>query len=62
MCRTFYPSCTVKIGEVVLPTNLILLDKHDFDIILEMDWLAGYHDTIDYFNKTITFKLEETSA
>lgn len=32
---------------------------HDFDVILGMDWLSGYHAMMDYFNKTISFKLEE---
>ncbi|KAJ8639842.1 hypothetical protein MRB53_016536 [Persea americana] len=27
-----------------------------------MDWLAGYHATMDCFHKTLTFKLEETLA
>ena len=47
VCRTFYPSCAIKIGEVVLPANLILLEMYDFDVILRMDWLAGYHATMD---------------
>lgn len=32
---------------------------HDFDVILGIDWLSRYHATMDYFNKTISFKLEE---
>ena len=34
----------------------------DFDVILGMDWLAGYHASMDCFHKTLTFKLEETQA
>ncbi|XXG62687.1 hypothetical protein AAC387_Pa05g1002 [Persea americana] len=49
-----------KIGDVVLPANLILLEMYDFDVILGMDWLAGYHATMDCFHRTLTFKLEET--
>ena len=33
-------SCSIRIGERELPTNLVVLDMHDFDIILGMDWLA----------------------
>ncbi|KAJ8633073.1 hypothetical protein MRB53_026409 [Persea americana] len=35
---------------------------YDFDVILGMDWLAGYHATMDCFHKTLSFKLEETPA
>ena len=62
VCRKYYPRCAVKIGDVVLPANLILLEMFDFDVILGMDWLAGYHATMDCFHKTLTFKLEETPA
>ncbi|KAJ8649226.1 hypothetical protein MRB53_002249 [Persea americana] len=62
VCRKYYPRCAIQIGDVVLPANLILLEMYDFDVILGMDWLAGYHDTMDCFHKTLTFKLEETPA
>lgn len=42
--------------------NLILLDTDDFDVILGMDWLAGYHENVDFFNKTMTLKVDEGSA
>ena len=57
-CTTYHPSCAVKIGGVTFPADLILLDMHDFDVILGMDWLAGHHTTTNRFNKTISFKLE----
>lgn len=60
ICKTFYLSCSVMIGGLELPANLVLLEMFDFDVILGMDWLAGYHATIDCFHKTLTFKLEET--
>ena len=62
VCRKYYPRCAIKIGDVVLPANLIVLEMFDFDVILGMDWLAGYHATMDCFHKTLTFKLEETPA
>lgn len=62
ICRTFYPSCPVMIGGLELPANLISLEMFDFDVILGMDWLAGYHATMDCFHKTLTFKLEESPA
>jgi hypothetical protein len=58
VCRTYYPNCSVLLGDVNLPTNLIVLDMHDFDIILGMDWLETCHATMDCFSKTITFRLQ----
>ena len=60
VCSTYHPSCTVKIGGVTFSAVLILLDMHDFDVILGMDWLAGHHATMYCFNKTISFKLDGT--
>ena len=40
-CSTFYPDCIVKKADFDMPTNLILFDMYDFDVILEMDWLVG---------------------
>ena len=57
----YYPSCTVKIDDVTFPADLIMLDMHDFDVILGMDLLSGHHATMDCFNKTISFKLDGAS-
>lgn len=46
------------VGKVNLPANLILLDMHDFNISLGIDWLAGHHATMECFTKVITFKLD----
>ena len=62
VCRTYYPSCSVLLGEVSLPADLIILDMHDFDVILGMDWLEKYHATMDCFSRTITFKLKGDQA
>ena len=61
VCSTYYPSCTVEIGDATFPADLILLDMHDFDVILGIDWLSGHPATIDCFNKTISFKLDGAS-
>ena len=55
VCTAYYPSCTVKIGDVTFSADLILLDMHDFNVILGMHWLSGHHATMDCFNKTISF-------
>ncbi|XXG88652.1 hypothetical protein AAC387_Pa12g0844 [Persea americana] len=62
VCRNYYPNCSVLLGEVNLPADLIILDMHDFDVILGMDWLEMYHATMDCFSKTITFKLKGEQA
>ena len=36
---------------------LILLQLHDFDIILGMDWLATNHALVDCFAKRVTFRI-----
>ena len=46
----------MSIGEVVMPVDLILLHMIDFDIILNMDWLATYHALVDCFNKEVNFR------
>ena len=46
-------------GEVVFPADLVVLEMHDFDVILGMDWLAGHHASMDCYRKMITFKLED---
>ena len=58
VCKTYDPNCSVLLGEINLPADLIILDMHDFDVILGIDWLEKYHVTMDFFSKTITFKLK----
>ena len=36
-------------------TDLILLDIHDFDVILGMDWLSRHHATVDCYRKEVRF-------
>ena len=62
VCRTYYPNYSVLLGEVNLPADLIILDIHDFDVILGMDWLEKHHATMDCFSKTITFMLKGEQA
>ena len=35
--------------------NLILLDIHDFDVILGMDWLSRHHAIVDCYRKEVRF-------
>ena len=58
----YIPQCNVKIGEVSMPANLVVLSMNDFDVIFGMDWLVKYMACLDYFCKIITFKVDEPSA
>ena len=41
---------------VVLKANLILLEMHDFDVILGMDWLSTNRASMDCFTKKVVFQ------
>ena len=41
-------ACQVEIANCALDMTLIVLDMHDFDVILGMDWLVANHANIDY--------------
>jgi hypothetical protein len=46
--------CSIMIKGRIFLANLIVLDLHDFDIILGMDWLAKNHAVIDCHKKKAT--------
>ena len=52
--NVFRGSIVVIEGEE-FPTNLIVLDIHDFDVILRMDWLSMHHAWVDCFKKEVRF-------
>ena len=45
------------IGYREMTIDLVLLDLHDFDVILGMDWLASYHASVNCFGKRVTFSI-----
>ena len=45
----------VIIGGQEFLAYLILLDIHDFDVILGMDWLSRNHATVDCYRKDVRF-------
>ena len=47
------PSGTGRYNEFM--AELILLDIHDFDVILGMDWLSRHHATVDCYRKEVRF-------
>nr|GEY14932.1 reverse transcriptase [Tanacetum cinerariifolium] len=50
-----YQNCPLQFDDKIRSTNLFLLDMHDFDIILGMDWLINHHVTIFCHTKSVIF-------
>ena len=50
-----YRGSKVTIASHEFEVDLIVLDIHDFDIILGMDWLAKHHVTVDCYRKEVQF-------
>ncbi|XP_074318774.1 uncharacterized protein LOC141655603 [Silene latifolia] len=53
-CSVVYKDCTITIEENPFLVDLVQLDLHDFDIILEMDWLIANHVLIDCHKRIVT--------
>ena len=45
--------CEFSIGTKKFQADLILLNVHDFDVILGMDFLSRYDANVDYWRKTV---------
>ena len=56
MTNLVLKSCILCIEGRELSANLVLLDMHDFDDILGMDWLASYHVIVHCFEKEVVFR------
>nr|CAD1835607.1 unnamed protein product [Ananas comosus var. bracteatus] len=55
--REYYPSCPVRVGDWIIPVDLLALRKlGDFDVVLGMDCLTKYYATIDCKNRPVTFR------
>ena len=52
-----FPSCLVLVEGRELLMDLVLLDMLDFDMILEMDWLARHYATLDCWEKEVIFRI-----
>ena len=50
-----YKGSKVTIASHEFEADLIVLDIHDFDIILGMDWLAKHRATVDCYRKEVQF-------
>ena len=48
-------ACEVSICDNTLCVDLIILEMHDYDVILGMDWLSMHYAMIDCKKKEVTF-------
>ena len=55
LAESVYMDSRVIIGGHEFLADLILLDIHDFDVILSMDWLSRHHATVDCYRKEVRF-------
>ena len=55
LVESVYMDSRVITGGQEFLENLILLDIHDFDVILGMDWLSRHHATVDCYRKEVRF-------
>ena len=46
-CDRLYKEVPLRIGKVVFPSNLYVLDMERLEVILGMDWLGKYKATIE---------------
>ena len=61
--KSAYLDSRVIIGDQDFLADLILLDIHDFDVILGMDRLSRHHATMDCYKKEVRFcRPEETEV
>ncbi|XP_074355932.1 uncharacterized protein LOC141695594 [Apium graveolens] len=54
--KSICPWCKVKISGYSFPASLIPFRLGEFDVILEMDWLAEHGAQIDYKKKKVILK------
>ena len=48
-------ACQIEIVSHVIDVTLLVLDMHDFDVILGMDWPAANHVSIDCSHREVVF-------
>ena len=56
VCKRVVYGCPVSISGRVLPVNLVVLSMINYDVILEMDWLAKHLMIIDFTRKHVTLR------
>ena len=53
IAESVYLDSRVIIGDQEFQEDLILLDIHDFDVMLGMDWLSRHHAIVDCYRKEV---------
>ena len=56
MTNLVLKSCILYIEIRELLADLLLLDMHDFVVILGMDWFVSYHASVHCFKKEVVFR------
>ena len=56
MINLVLKSCVLCIEGRELLADLMLLDIHEFDVILGMDWFASHHASVPWFEKKVVFR------
>ncbi|MBN8156815.1 hypothetical protein J0J30_22645, partial [Vibrio vulnificus] len=54
--QTVYNDCIIKVNDVQMTVDLILLDLTEFDLILGKDWLAKHRAKVDCYTKEVILK------
>ncbi|XP_020272358.1 uncharacterized protein LOC109847538 [Asparagus officinalis] len=56
-----YCKCKINIVDMELLVELIILNMHDYDIILGMNWLSRNHASILHLEKMVVFRIPDQS-
>ena len=56
-----YKNCPLIVHDREFSVDLIALPFHEFDLILEMDWLSKHQAIIDCEKKTVVLKCSDLS-
>lgn len=59
VCSDMLLDCEIKVHDMNLLGDLVVLDIQDFDLILSMDWLFRHFTTMDCQSKIIYFELPQ---
>ena len=55
IAKSVYLDSRMIIGGQEFLEDIILLDIHDIDVILGMDWLSRHHAIVDCYRKEVRF-------
>ena len=47
----------VEIGSLILPADMLILEMHGHDVIIDMDWFTAYRAMIDCYSGSIIFAI-----